>query len=340
MGATIDDIAREAGVSTATVSRVVNNPELVKPETCERVEEVIRRLGYRPNIFARGLMRSRTDSVGILVSYLTNPYITAIVDSIERTLSRNHTYLYLCNSNDDIRLEREYADELLRRNVDALIVVETPSFNRSDSYFVELEADCPVILVNEHVRTDSRHHIVACEQEPGLGEALRHLLSRDRFPIALFVGNEKDYSFILKERLFSAFRTANALSEADALIYRLGDSNVEEIVTVAARLTGTLIAESRRPRAILAGNDMIGVGVLQAALAAGLRVPEDLAIIGVDNTLLSRVSMPSLSTVDLRTEDVGRMAAELFLRIRAGRIAPDAATRETIPSFLIHRATS
>jgi LacI family transcriptional regulator len=336
----IEDIALASGVSTATVSRVLNNSPHVSPETRKRVEKVIAAQGFRPNIFARGLMRSRTDSVGILVSYLTNPYITAIVDSIECTLSRNHTYIYLCNSNDDQRLEREYADELLRRKVDALIVVETPSFNRSDSYFVDLEAGCPLILVNEHVRTDTRHHIVSCEQEPGLREALRHLLSRERLPIALFVGDAQDYSFILKERLFTEFRASNALSETDSPVYRLGDSNVEEIVTVAARLTAKLVARKERPRAILAGNDMIGVGVLQGAIASGLRVPEDLAIIGVDNTLLSRVSLPPLSTVDLRTEDVGRMAAELFLRMQAGRTEPEDPTRETIPSFLVHRATS
>jgi LacI family transcriptional regulator len=340
VGATIDDVARLAGVSISTVSRVINNPGLVNERTRRRVARVIERTGFKPNIFARGLMRSRTGAVGILVSYITNPYMTAIVDAVESTLSRNDVFIYLCNCNDDRKLEHAYANELLRRKVDALVVIETPSFNGAEDFLADLGATCPVVLVNEHVRMNGPHHVVRCEQEPGVREALRHLLSRGQFPIALFTGSESQYSFALKERLFQEFRLENRLSEAETLVFRLGDTNVEQIVTTSAQLMARLCRQKSRPRAVLAGNDMIGVGVLQGALAAGLRIPEDVAIIGVDNTLLSRISSPQLSTVDLRTEDVGRSAAELYLRLRGGRGDPITPVRETVSSFLVLRGTT
>jgi LacI family transcriptional regulator len=342
MGANIEDIAKAAGVSTATVSRVLNNPSIVSEATRRRVEAAIELHGYKPNIFARGLMSTRTGSVGILTSYITNPYMTSIIESIEATLAKAETFIYLCNCGPDENLERSYARELLRRKVDALIVLETPSLNGDNRYFLELEAECPVILVNEHRSSDTRHHILRCAQEPGLIEALWHFLSRNLLPVALMIGEDSSYSFALKRQLFTTFRDANGLSPQDLSCHVLGgaDSNYEEIVYQAARLTAELCRGPRAPRAILAGNDMIGVGVLQGALGAGLRVPGDLSIIGVDNTLLSRICVPQLSTVDLRTEDMGRMAAELYLRIRSGYVSEREPSRETISSFLVLRATT
>lgn len=342
MGTKIEDIAKAAGVSTATVSRVLNNPSVVSEATRQRVESAIEQYGYKPNIFARGLMSSRTGSVGILTSYISNPYMTSMIEAIESTLAKNDTFIYLCNCAFDQKLERDYTEELLRRRVDALIVLESPSFNRGADFFPGLEADCPVILVNEHLCTDTAHHIVRCAQEPGVLEALRHFLARDRLPMALMIGDDREYSFALKRRLFEGFRESNGLSEEEAPVFRLGDSdtNAEDIVYEAARLTSSLCREKHRPRAVLAGNDMIGVGVLQAALGAGLRVPEDFAIIGVDNTLLSRICVPQLSSVDLRTEDIGRIAAELYLRIRAGYAKNAEPARETLSSFLVLRTTA
>jgi Transcriptional regulators len=341
MGITIEDVARLAGVSMTTVSRAINTPELVSPRTLQRINAVIAREGYKPSIFARGLMHSRTDSVGILVSYITNPYMTSIIHSIEDILSQNGTYIYLCNTKGDANLERPYAEELLRRNVEALIVIEVPSFNRRDGYFAKLETERPLILVNEHVAGDCPHHIVRCAQEPGVQEALQHFLSRDRFPLALLIGDDGAYSYSLKERLLLEFREANRLSPEETPVYKLEeDANVEAIVGSAARLAEKICSGPSRPRAIFAGNDMIAVGAMQGAAAAGLHIPKDLSLIGVDNTFVSRITVPKLSTVDLRTDDVGRTAAELFLRIRSGRAGASHPARETIPSTLILRGTT
>lgn len=341
MGSTIKDVADAAGVSTATVSRAINNPEQVSPETRSRIEKIIEEKGYRPNIFARGLMKSRTDSVGILVSHLVNPYITSIVDTMESILSRSGTYIYLCNCKQAKQLEREYTTELLRRNVDALIVVETLSFSSADNFLIDFESPCPIILVNEHVGMSTRHHIVRCDQEPGIREALNFLSSRELFPIALFLGDPHEYSFRLKERIFKEFQRERGLSDSQVQIhYLFGETNSEDIVAKSADYAFQLLTGRNRARSVLAGNDLIALGVLQAAQKTGTRIPEELSVIGVDNTLLSRTSLIPLSSIDLRTEDVGRMAAELYLRLRNGRQDLTEPVHESIPSFLRLRATT
>lgn len=340
MGSTIEDIAKAAGVSTATVSRAINEPDRVRPETRKKIEEVILAEGYKPNIFARGLMKSSTDSVGILVSYITNPYITSMINAAESTLAKNGTYIYLCNCNGNKQLERKYAEELLRRNVDALIVAETPSLNSADNFFLSIDAACPLILINEHVAAADRHFIVRCDQVSGFNEALNLFMSRGSLPIALLSSNDSSYSFALKESLFAQFREKHGLSAREAVVYHIGDTNDESIVGRTAERTLELLSGPDRPRAILAGNDLIALGVLEAARELGVKIPDDLAVIGVDNTFLSRISFPPLSAIDLRAEVVGRMAAELYLRLRAGRAEVSKPFCETISSFLCLRSST
>jgi LacI family transcriptional regulator len=340
MADTIEDIAKEAGVSASTVSRVLNNAEIVHPETRARVRAVIAAHDYKPNIFARGLMRSRTDSVGVMVPNFTNPYFMAIVDAIENTLAQNDTHMYLCNPRMDPQAERDYVEELLRRNVDALILIEATPFSSADNHFLNLKADCPVILVNEHHSQETPHHIVRCDQAPGIREALRYFVSRDMRPLALVNGSDS-YSFTLKENIFHEIREEYNLSKEDAPVYNLpGSPDQEGIVVPAAALCVKLAKSPGRPRAVFAANELIAAGLLQGALSAGLRVPEDLAIIAVDNTFLSRIGLSQLSTVDLRPEDVGRLTAELYLRVRNDRTSAEGPVRETISSRLILRSTT
>jgi len=341
MGTTIEDIAKAAGVSSATVSRVLNNPEIVRPDTIAKVTAVIEAFKYKPNIFARGLMRSRTDSVGIIVPNISNPYFMAMVENIESILARNGTHIYLCNSQVDQRAEMGYLQELIRRSVDAIMLIEPSMFNRTDNAFLSYEAPCPLILVNEHVSQETRHHIVRCDQAPGLLQALQHFVARGASPIALVNSASESYSFVLKDMLLRKFSKERGLTEEDTPSYHLEeDPDHEEIVFAAAKFCIRVMEGPRPPRALLAGNELIGVGLLQGALSAGIRVPEELAIIGVDNTILSRIGPRQLSTVDLRPRDVGKAVADLYLRIRAAGREDIPPAREKLDSFLILRSTA
>ncbi|HTP60374.1 MAG TPA: substrate-binding domain-containing protein, partial [Spirochaetia bacterium] len=218
---------------------------------------------------------------------------------------------------------------------------EPSMFNRTDNYFLSYEAPCPLILVNEHVSQETKHHIVRCDQAPGLLQALEHFVTRGALPIALVNSASESYSFTLKDMLLRRFSKERGLTEEDTLSYHLeGDPDHEEIVSAAAKFCVHMMKEPRPPGALLAGNELIGVGLLQGALSTGIRVPEELAIIGVDNTILSRIGPRQLSTVDLRPRDVGKAVADLYLKIRAAGQEGLPPAREKLDSVLILRSTA
>jgi len=335
---TIDDIARAAGVSTATVSRVINKNYPVSQKARRSVEQAIQQLRYTPNVFARGLMKAHTDSVGIIVPFISNPYHMQIVDAIEEELSRKQVFIYLCCSYDDPEREAAYVASLSARHVDALIIVEAHSMNSRRNHFLELDLPQPIILVNEHVASRTKHHIVRCAQEPGVQEAFEHFRSSGLRRIALLRG--AGYSFDLKQRLFKRFCRDNGFVTEVNPVVRIRRANEPESVHEAAAHITRLLSGPHPPQAILAGNELIAIGVLQGALAAGARVGKDLRIIGVDNTVISQISSPRLSTVDLRMNEVGRAAARAYLELREGGFRREEPIRHTLQSRLLHRETS
>jgi DNA-binding LacI/PurR family transcriptional regulator len=340
----IEDIARAAGVSTATVSRAINSPDKVRPKTRQKVEAVISRMGYRPNYFAQALMKGHTDSVGILTSSYTNPYHVEIIDTIGQALSRNGVYIYLCNCGDSPELEKEYTQELIRRNIDALIVIETPSVNsigKADgNYFVNTQFDCPVILINQHVKPYGDNYVIRCDQKPGIMEVLNQVQQQGLFPFLLFICSDDNYSYIYKKELFKKWKQKNRFSDNEVGIYtskELFDANNEETVWRTCEEIKSILVSSR-PRSILAGNDLMAVGILTAARELSIRLPEELALVGVDNTFLSRISAPPFSTIDLRMRDVGLAAAELYLELKKNP-GKDQPKIQAIPSRLYFRST-
>ncbi|MCX7024645.1 MAG: LacI family DNA-binding transcriptional regulator [Spirochaetes bacterium] len=338
MNPTIVDVARVAGVSTATVSRVINGISRVEPVTKKRVEAAIEKLRYRPNILARGLMKSRTDSVGILVTHIVNPYHMSIVHALERRLAAHGVFCYLCNSGDDPEQEDRYARELIRRAVDSLIVIEGAHSDSPDAVmYSTLAGDVPLILVNEHVALDIRAHIVRCEQETGIREAFAILAASGRRRVVLLNGTGH-YSFDLKRRLLSEFVESNGLDPADNPVITISCPNDTESVHEAAGIAAALVRGPNPPDAIFAANDMMAAGALQGLLETGVSVPDDVAVVGVDDVIIARITRPKLSSVSLRTEEIGRETAETWVRIRDGVLTAPA--RVVVHSAFIERETT
>jgi DNA-binding LacI/PurR family transcriptional regulator len=316
----IEDIAKLAGVSTATISRVLNSPEKVAAKTRRAVEAVINKAGYNPNYFARGLMRGCTDSVGIITALHTNPYFIEIIDAIESVLSANGTYTYLCNCENREELEEKYTRELMRRSIDALFVIESPSLNRADNYFYKNQFECPVILINQHRKPyGEKNFIVRCDQKQGIQEAFSHVLRKRLFPFVLFLCAEKSYSYNYKEKLFKKWCVDNHIPPEDGQILvfdEIIDANSEKAVWDTHKAALKILSLPVRPRAILGGNEYIAMGIMSAARELSISIPGELAVMGVDNTILGRLSSPALSTVDLRMKEVGTTAANLYLDMK------------------------
>lgn len=318
MGSTLEDIARLAGVNPSTVSRAISKPEKVKLKTRQKIEAIISETGYKPNFFARGLVRGHTDSVGILTSLHSNPYFIEIIKVIEHLLAEDGSYMYLCNCENSVEMEKKYLDELMSRKIDSLFVIETPSLNTADNFYTKNKFDCPVILINQHLKPFGDNYVVRCDQKPGITEVFDEVKRRRLFPFILLIPAEKSYSYLFKERLFENWRRRNRLAEKQVRLIRvekLLEPNNENSVWYSFEAAKKLFTRYR-PRSILAGNDLMALGVLAAAHEKGIAVPRDLSIAGVDNTLISRISMPALSCVDLRMPEIGNRAVELYRSVR------------------------
>jgi DNA-binding LacI/PurR family transcriptional regulator len=242
-----------------------------------------------------------------------------IIDSIEHQLSSDGTYIFLCNCEQRLDLEERYIDELVRRKIDALFVVETPSMNTVHNLYINRSFDFPVILINQHSSPFGENYVIRCDQKPGILAVFEYVKSHNLFPFLLFIPFKKGYSYMIKEKLFKKWRQATNLSEKDARIVKLSgrfEANSEEAVWNSHEAAKAILSSPGRPRTVLAGNDLMAEGVLTAARKLAIRVPEDLAVVGVDNTFLSRISMPTLSTIDLRMREVGTLAAKLYQEIK------------------------
>jgi LacI family transcriptional regulator len=315
----LEDIARIAGVNPATVSRAINKPEKVKLETRQKIQAIINELGYKPNYFAKGLMTGKTDSVGILTVNRSNPYFEEIIEGIERLLVPDGTYLYLCNCECSLDLEKRNLEEMIRRNIDALFVIETPSLNSKNNFYVNRKFHCPVILINQHVKASGGNFVLRCDQQPGLLEVFTEVERRSLYPFMLFIPAMESYTYALKIRFLEKWRRENHIPEAQVSCIKVPDitePNNEKSVWSSFDITKRILSSPARPRAILAANDLMALGILAAARELKIKVPEELSIAGVDNTFISRISIPPLSTIDLRTGDVGAKAAELYQRIK------------------------
>lgn len=301
--ATIKDIARAAGVSYATVSRALNGKYGVKPSTRERVLDVARRMGYRPNAVARGLVTRRTMTIGLIVPDITNPFFPEVAAGVEDAARAAGYGVLLCNSDWQKASERQYAALLVGRRVEGIIVA--PISRAEEPFDERVPATFPVVYVASSPRATARSYVVIDNVRGGL-LATRHLLEAGRSPVA-FIGSQERAD----DERFEGYRRALADRgmACDERFVRLGDMRQAS----GYRLLCGMIDEGNRPRAVFAENDLMALGCLQAARERGLRVPEDLAIVGFDDIPFASFPEVQLTTIRQPTYDMGRMAVDILL---------------------------
>jgi LacI family transcriptional regulator len=305
--ATIKDVAALAGISYTTVSHVLNGTRPVSPEARIKVEAAITRLGYVPSGVARSLKAKATSTIGLLIPNGSNPYFAELARGIEDHCERNGYSVILCNSDDDSDKQRRYLRVLLERRIDGLIVATVGG----DSEFAQALAlvKVPMVLVDrplEGVEAD----LVQINHEQGGYLATRHLLELGHRRIAC-LGGPAD-TLVAQERLAGYRR---AMAEVGQAVQQQWLINTEFTSAAGYSAAAHLLAENA-PTAIFAGNDMIGIGILRAAAERGLRVPQDLSIVGFDDIAVSRYLYPALTTVGQSILQLGeRAAAQLLARL-------------------------
>ncbi|WP_315116310.1 LacI family DNA-binding transcriptional regulator [uncultured Clostridium sp.] len=322
MTVTIKEVAKEAGVSITTVSRVLNNNYPVKEETRIRIEKAIEKLNYKPNIMARSLITKRSSVIGVVVPGITNLFFPTIVESIESLTNKEGYSISLCNTGGDEGKERNLIEELMAKRVDGIIIIDPTVDNLNSGYLGNISKTLPLVIVNG-CSDGYDCNFVSYDEKAGTMEAFRYLRNLGHEKIA-FVRGSKSYSYDIKEKIYLDIIKEDKLKYKEIL--NVGMGNTIEVVKNTKEKIKTLMLSKSRPTAIFACNDLMAVGVINACNELKLTVPKDLSVMGFDNTLLAFVSHPRLTSVDLNMKEIGKRAALEILDI----IDKDNKTKKTI----------
>jgi len=302
---TIRDVARKAGVSHQTVSRVINGSEGVLPETRALVDAAIEQMGYRPSAIARSMARGQTHTLACISPNLTDYTFASVIEGAE-TEARQHEYFLLSSSASDPQAFHELVNELIgHRRVDGLIVINP----YADDRYKFLPKDFPLVFVGARSH-DEKVCSVALDDEKVAYEATRHLISLGHTNIAMITGPmEEDCS---QDRTAGYQR---ALQEAgisfDETMVIEGDWSA----TSGQSALQSFVEQGRVPSAVFAQNDRMAMGVLRAARDVNLRIPSQLAVIGVDDMPLSSYFDPPLTTMRQDMPLIGQKATRMLLDI-------------------------
>ncbi len=301
----IKDVAREAGVSTATVSHVINNTRFVSEETRAKVLSAIERCDYYPNDHARSLSSGRTNTLGLLISDISNPFFPELVKSIETAAFERGYDVILSNTNYDAARTSHYVRRLIERKV-AGVALMVSEFDKTLSDELKRRQVC-VVFLDQGVTGQFVNNIVV-NYEIGIDEALRHLVAFGHRRIA-YVGGPPRLPSATKR--LEAFRdsVARHVPEMQAAPIYEGDFRFEG----GCRAAQEMLSARELPTAVVAANDMMSLGVIQECRAAGWRVPQDISVVGFDDIAFSALTDPPLTTVCLPRMELGQKAVEALM---------------------------
>ena len=346
---TIRDVARESGFSSTTVSIVLNNAPLARyipPATKKRIERAAKRLGYRPNLFARSLRSKRSHTVGVMVFDMTDPYCTLILRGIENTLYQS-SYLPILTDvhNERARFER-YLEMLLDRRVEALIIVANWLFVDIDVLADLEKSSIPTAMIGRELQTDTVSSVIV-DNEMGAYTALEHLYSLGHRQIAFIRGPKTLADSAPRWKGIRSFAKSKGLELDPDLVLDLPESR-DPISSFEAgyKLTEELLKRKLHFTALMAFDDMTAFGAIRALVRAGVRVPEQCSVIGFDDIAASSLYTPPLTTIRQPMEAMGAMAVNVVVEgINAvqekrelsavhRKIAPELAVRESTRAVL------
>jgi LacI family transcriptional regulator len=327
---TIKDVARRAGVSTMTVSRVINNSDYISQETRERVEQAIAELDYLPNALARSLRFKQTKTIALVLTDIANPFFIGVLRGVEDAAVSHGFSVLFCNTDESEQVERDYLSILMQKQVDGVLLV--PASAHSEAAAQLRVRGVPIVAIDRRMRTPV--DTVRGDSERAAHALTRHLIELGHRRIAAITG-PTDVS-TANDRLVGYGR---ALAEVGIPI-NPDLICVDDFMTEGGyRSTQRLLRAPVRPTAIFAGNNFIAFGAFRALREAGLSVPDDLSLVTFDDIPSSWLMSPFLTTANQPAYEIGQRATELLIARLNGEA--DAAPREIVlPAELIIRRSS
>ncbi|MEV6851042.1 LacI family DNA-binding transcriptional regulator [Actinoplanes sp. NPDC051411] len=331
---TIVDVARHAGVSTTAVSKVVRNAPGTSAQMRSRVLAAVEHLGYRPSAAARAL-RGRTDTIGVVLPDLRNPFFADILDGVTEHLASSDHQLFMASSHDDEASEGRVTDALIDRSMDGVILVAPISSRRRLEHVAHT---VPTVVVGRHGPA-AGYDIVADDDFAGAGLVVAHLAELGHRRIAHIEHHETD-----PVRLAEMPNARRADGYRHAMRAHGLGADIDVVSTTYNRDGGyrgarRLLDRAERPTAIFAGADIVAMGVLDALTEAGLSVPGDISVAGYDNITFAAFAPVALTTVDQTGHRIGRTAARLLLERIADRSRPTSQVT-FFPALVARRTTA
>jgi len=305
---TIKDIAKRTGVSYTTVSRALNGKPGVNQSTMDMVLKEAKKMGYQPNGIARGLVKKTTNTIGLVIPDITNPFFPSIARGVEVEASKYGYNVFLCNTNWDREKEKIYLAALQEKRVDGIIIKPA-----NDNEEVCENNQVPMVLLNRTVKNDSES-CIDVDNEKGGFLATKHLIESGYSKIAFIGGKPLHYSNEARlEGYKKALKAFNIPLNESIVAY--GDFTTQS----GYEQTHKLLKYEYPPDAVFAGNDVIALGVMKCVQDFGLNIPLDFGVVGFDNIQLAELPQIQLTTVAQPMDYMGKLAFELLLERIKGK---------------------
>lgn len=315
----IYDVSKKAGVSIATVSRVLNGNQNVSDKTKERVLSVMEELGYTPNVFARGLGLNTMHTIGILCSDSSDAFLANAVYYIEQALRKNGYESFLCCTGYELENKKNYLRLLLSKRVDAVIMVGSHYLeaNKADNdYIISAAEEVPVMMINGYLNHPNIY-CTLCDDYQAVYDTVARLAAHGRKEFAFLYRSDSNSSRTKIKGFRDGIEAAGLSLSEDAI--RLCPNDI----LLTKEILANLYEQDISYDAILTSEDCLAVAAVKFAGATGLRVPEDLEIVGYNNSLLCICTEPELSTLDNHVETLSITTVNTLMRVLQGADVPN-----------------
>jgi DNA-binding LacI/PurR family transcriptional regulator len=301
----IEDIARLAGVSTATVSRVINNSPKVRPETAKRVNRIVEERQYIPNTSARSLRVGRTRLFALIVSDIKNPFFPELIDRFEELAARQGIDVVFTHTNyDPARLEH-CLQRMVERNVDAIALMTSEIDPAALKRLIGMKM--PLVLLNQPAAVASGLNTIWVDYTGGFDQAVDHLRTLGHREIAFLAGPSQMSSAMRRLDAFDKAMRKLKLKSREQLVVE-GDFHIDG----GRAAMDKLLDSPRRPTAVICANDLMAFGAIQSAHSHGLAIPRDISIIGFDNIDMCTMSNPTLTSIGLSRQEIATRAFDVL----------------------------